>query len=123
MMAMDFARIPAGAERRSVRLDRCEGNSLCNGWGLICHSSAARRGARPRRLGLRWEQTERDLTEQGSLRAARWQVNTDARNVLDNARADLDEALSNRRELSLGQWACLGYCRAHGPHQPECRSV
>src|SRR5215469_12332975 len=123
MMAMDFARIPAGAEKRSVRLDRCEGNSLCNALGIDLPVRRLGRGARPRRLRLRWQQTERDLTEQGPLRAARWQVNADARNVLDNARADLDETLSNRRELSLGQWACLGYCRAHGPHQPECRSV
>src|ERR1700751_683132 len=123
MTAMDFARIPAGGERRSVRLDRCEGNSPCNALGIDLPCRRLGRGARPRRLWLCRYQTERDLPEQGPLRAAWWQMNADARDVLDNARADLDETLSNCREFGLGQRTCLGYCRAHGPHQPECRSV
>src|SRR5271163_3057095 len=42
-----------------------------------------------------------------------------ARSVLDHSRADLDQALSDRRELSFGQRARLRDCGAHAMHQPE----
>src|SRR5271163_5125160 len=42
-----------------------------------------------------------------------------ARSVLDHSRADLDQALPDRRELSFGQRAGLRDCGAHAMHQPE----
>src|SRR6201997_5070826 len=116
MTAIDFARIATAVARRSVRLDRCDGDSLCNAFGgLSASDRRLARGARPRRLRLRRHQTERDLTEQGPLGAACRQMNADARDVLDDASTDLDETLTDRRELSLGQRACLGNRRAHRP--------
>ena len=39
--------------------------------------------------------------------------------MLDHARADLDQALSDGRELALRKPACLGDRGAHTMHQPE----
>lgn len=39
--------------------------------------------------------------------------------MLDHARADLDQALSERRELALRKRARLGDRGAHTMHQPE----
>jgi hypothetical protein len=50
-------------------------------------------------------------------------VYANARNVLDHARADLDQALPDRRELSLGQQARLRDRGAYAMHQPERRGV
>src|SRR6516164_9666310 len=44
---------------------------------------------------------------------------TNTRSVFDHARADLDQALSYRCELSLGQRAGLGDGGAHAMHKPE----
>ncbi len=50
-------------------------------------------------------------------------MNADARDVLYDARSNLDEPLSDGRELSLDQRACLGNGRSHRMHQPECSGV
>jgi len=50
-------------------------------------------------------------------------VYANARNVLDYSRADLDQALPDRCELSLGQRARLRDRGAHGMHQPERSGV
>ena len=42
-----------------------------------------------------------------------------ARSVFDHARSDLDQALTYRCELSLGQRAGLGDGGAHAMHKPE----
>jgi hypothetical protein len=46
-----------------------------------------------------------------------------ARSVFDHARSDLDQALTYRCELSLGQRAGLGDGGAHAMHKPERRGV
>ena len=46
-----------------------------------------------------------------------------ARSVFDHARSDLDEALTYRCELSLGQRTGLRNGGAHAMHQPEGRGV
>jgi hypothetical protein len=68
---------------------------------------AARLGAWPRSSWAGSQQAECDGSEQCPLRATRWQVDADARNVLDHARPELDQALSGRRELSAGERARL----------------
>ena len=42
-----------------------------------------------------------------------------ARSVFDHARSDLDQALTDRCGLSLGQRAGLGDSGAHAMHKPE----
>src|SRR5262252_7707763 len=46
-----------------------------------------------------------------------------ARSVFDHARSDLDQALTYRCELSLGQRTGLRDGGAHAMHQPEGRGV
>jgi hypothetical protein len=46
-----------------------------------------------------------------------------ARSVFDHARSDLDQALTYRCELSLGQQTGLRDGGAHAMHQPERRGV
>ena len=46
-----------------------------------------------------------------------------ARSVFDHARSDLDEALTYRCELSLGQRTGLRNGGAHAMHEPERRGV
>ena len=65
--------------------------------------SAARRGAQPRGSWAGRHETERDGSEQCPLRATRRQLDADARDVLDHARADLDQALADGRELAAGE--------------------
>ena len=48
---------------------------------------------------------------------------TNTRSVFDHARADLDQALSYRCELSLGQRAGLRDSGTHTMHKPEPRGV
>ncbi len=43
--------------------------------------------------------------------------------MLDHARADLDQALAEGRELSDRERVCLRNGGAHAVHQPECSSV
>ena len=62
--------------------------------------SAARRGTRPRGSWAGRHQAERDGSEQCPFRATRRQLDADARDVLDHARADLDQALPDGRELA-----------------------
>ena len=42
------------------------------------------------------------------VRASGWQLHADTRDMLDHARLDLDQALSERRELSLRERVRLG---------------
>src|SRR3977135_4619702 len=86
------------------------GNSLCNAFRIDLPLSAAHRGTRPRGSWAGSQQAERDGSEQCPLRATRRQLDADARDVLGHARADLDQALSDGRELTPGQWARLGDC-------------
>src|SRR5205814_5264488 len=81
--------------------------------------SAARRGTPPRSLWAGRHEAERDGAEQRPLRATRRQLDTNARDVLDHARPDLDQALSDRGELALGERVRLRNCGAHTMHQPE----
>ena len=53
--------------------------------------SAARRGTRPRGLWAGRHEAEGDGAEQRARRAARRQMNADAGEMLDHARADLDQ--------------------------------
>ena len=106
------------ARRRSVRRDRCEDTRCATRLGLIC-LSAARRGARPRGPWAGSQQAERHGSEQCPLRATRRQLDADARDVLDHARADLDQALPDGRELALGERVRLRDRGAHAMHQPE----
>jgi len=66
---------------------------------------------------------KRDGAEQCSLRAARRQLDANARNMFDHARPDLDQALTERRELAdlilvedtssgMGLSNCCGNSRA-----------
>src|SRR5512144_3354512 len=81
--------------------------------------SAARRGTRPRGLWAGRHEAEGDGAEQRPLWAARRQLNADAGEMLDHARADLDQALSYRRELALGERIAPRDRGAHAMHQPE----
>jgi hypothetical protein len=67
----------------------------------------------------RTHEAERNGSEQCPLRATRRQLYADARNVFDHARANLDQALSDRREPSSGERARLRDRGAHAMHQPE----
>jgi hypothetical protein len=57
-----------------------------------------RRGSLPHSSRCGGHQAERDGAEQRSPRTAGRQLDTDARDVLDHARTDLDQALADRRE-------------------------
>ena len=70
--------------------------------------SAARRGTRPRGLWAGRHEAEGDGAEQRALRATRRQMNADAGEMLDHARADLDQALSYRRELAAASGLLRG---------------
>ena len=54
-----------------------------------------------------------------ALRAAGRQLNADAGEMLDHARADLDQALAYRRELAAGERIAPRDRGAHAMHQPE----
>ena len=71
--------------------------------------SAARRGTPPRSLWAGRHEAERDGAEQRPLRATRRQLDTNARDVLDHARPDLDQALSDRalRATVVTKFSCL----------------
>jgi hypothetical protein len=64
---------------------------------------AARRGPRPRSSWAGPHEAERNGSEQCRLWTTRWQLYADAGNVLDHARANLDQALSDCRELAAGK--------------------
>src|SRR5262245_51621508 len=81
--------------------------------------SAAGRGAWPRRLWAGRHEAESDGAEQRPFRTTGRQLDADAREMLDHARADLDQARSDGRELALGERARLGDRGAHAVHQPE----
>src|SRR6266478_3393991 len=76
-------------------------NSQCNAFGVDLPRSAAQRGTKPRRSSGGWREAERDSAEQAPLGAAGRQLDADAREVFDHARADLDQALADSGELSL----------------------
>ena len=69
--------------------------------------SAARRGTQPRGSWAGRHETERDGAEQRPLRATRRQLDANARDVLDHARADLDQAVPDGRELSPRERVCV----------------
>jgi DNA-binding transcriptional LysR family regulator len=69
--------------------------------GLICLGWRARRGPRPRSSWAGPHEAERNGSEQCPLWTTRWQLDADAGNVLDHARANLDQALSDCRELAV----------------------
>src|SRR5512145_1228456 len=73
----------------------------------------------PRHSRAGRRQAGRDGPEQRAFGAARWQLDADARRMLDHTRADLDEALTDCCELGRRQPARRRYCRAHAVHQPE----
>ena len=50
-------------------------------------------------------------------------MDANARDVLDHARANLDQALPDRRELGAGERARPRNRGAHAMHQPERGSV
>jgi len=93
-----FARL-AGGRAPSIRPSGsvwC--HLLCNAFGVDLPWSAARRGSLPRGSRAGRHEAERDGAEQRALRATRRQLDADARDVLDHTRADLNQALPDRRE-------------------------
>lgn len=74
-------------------------NSPCNAFGVDLPLLGTRSGAQPFGSRARRQKPERDGTEQRPVRATHRQPNADARDVLDHARSDLDQALSDRGEL------------------------
>jgi hypothetical protein len=80
---------------------------------------AARRGPRPRSSWAGPHEAERDGSEQCPFRTTRRQLDADARNVFDHARANRDQAVSDRPELSAGERARPRDRGAHAVHQPE----
>jgi hypothetical protein len=86
------------------------------GWSA---SVAARRGARPRCSWTGRHEAERNSSEQHALRATRRQLDADACDVLDHARAYLDQTLADGRELAAGERIGARDRGAHAVHQPE----
>src|SRR5262245_44928778 len=120
MTATVFGWRATAAAGRSVRLDRWGRDSWCNALGVDLPRPAARRGCKgPALSWARRHQAEGDLAEQGRLGTAGRQVHADARDVLDDTRTDLDEPVTDGRELGLGQRVGLGDRGAHGVHEPE----
>ena len=99
------------------------GHSLCNAFGIDLPRSAARRGPRPRGSWAGRHQAEGDGPEQRPFRATRRQLDADARDVFDHARADLDQAFSDGRELATGERVGPRDRGAHAVHQPERGSM
>ena len=64
-------------------------------------------------------EAERDGSERCPFRATRRQLDAGARNVLDHARANLDQALSDRRELAAGERVGTRDRGADAVHQPK----
>jgi len=85
--------------------------------------SAARRGTRPHGLWAGRHEAEGYGAEQRALWAARRQLNADAGEMLDHARADLDQSFPDGRELALGERIAPRNRGAHAMHQPECGGV
>jgi hypothetical protein len=78
--------------------------------------SAARRNAPPRGLRAGRHEADSDGSEQGRFQATRRQLDADVREVFDHAGPDLDQALSDGRELATGERAGLRNRRARTPH-------
>src|SRR3954447_19056886 len=76
-------------------------------------------GPRPRSSWAGPHEAERNGSEQCRLWTTRWQLDADARNVFDHARANLDQALSDCRKLSAGERTRLRNRSPHAMHQPE----
>src|SRR5215470_11586442 len=108
----------AHARRRAVRPDRCAATRSATRLGLICLARRRKRGTMPRRSSAGWREAERDGAEQRSLRITGRQLDADAREMLDHARADLDQTLADGRELGLCERVCLRNGVAYGEHQP-----
>jgi hypothetical protein len=110
----------APAHRRPVALDRCDVTRCATRLGLIC---LVRRGSLPRGLRCGGHQTERDGAEQRSLWTAGWQLDADARDVLDHARAGHAQirpllARAHRSPPNLRCWSSRRAART-----PWCRPV
>jgi hypothetical protein len=80
---------------------------------------AAFRSSRPRSASAGPHEAERNGSEQRRLWTTRWQLDADAGNVLYYARADLDRALSDCRELAAGKCVGAGDRGADAVHWPE----
>ena len=81
------------------------------------------RGTPPRRSGARGRETPRRQAEQGGIRTGRSEVDADAGGLLDDAGADLEQALPEGGELGPGERHPAGHGVAQGEHQPIGRGV
>jgi hypothetical protein len=90
--------VRAGARHRSYHLIGASPFTVQRVW-VDLPSSTARRGTKARRSRCRRHDTERDGAEQRALRATRRQLGTNAREVLNDARADLGQELADGRKL------------------------
>ena len=91
---------------------------LCDASGLICLGGGSS-GHTARGSWAGSHETERDGSEQCPFRTTRRQLDADARNVFDHARANLDQAVSDRRELAAGERVGARDRGADAVHQPE----
>ena len=82
-----------------IDLERC---SWCNALRFDLPGRRLKGTARPGISRYRGHQTERDVAEQGLLGTAGWQMDADARNMLDDACSNLNELLAYRREATFG---------------------
>src|SRR5512145_1982374 len=123
MTAGGLTRLMTDACRRPARPGQCDCRLVVQRAGGGSASLGGSTGRTPRRSRAGRRQAERNGPEQRAFGAARRQLDADARRMLDHTRADLDEALTDCRELGRGQTARRRYCRAHAVHQPECGRV
>jgi hypothetical protein len=97
---------------------------VCNAFGVDLLQSAARFcSAMPRGSWAGSEQTDCYGSEQRRFGAAGWQVDSNPRDVLDDARTNLDQALSVVTNSGTGERVRPRDRGAHGVHQPERSSV
>src|SRR5258706_14015683 len=92
---------PARVPRRSALADRRWTTRCATRFGLMRPRRRLVGGTRPRGSWAGRHQAERYGLEQRPLRATRRQLDADAREVLDHARADLDQPLADGRALGL----------------------
>jgi hypothetical protein len=90
--------VRAGARHRSGHLIGAIPLILQRAW-LICHRRRHVGAQRPAAHGAATHDAERDGAEQRALRATRRELDTDTREVLHDASADLDQALADGRKL------------------------
>ena len=82
-----------------IDLERC---SWCNALGFDLPGWRLKGTTRPGISRYGGHQAERDVAEQGLLGTAGWQMDADARNMLDDACNNLNELLAYRREATFG---------------------